>query len=126
MSADIVTADDYVKQLKDKFRGLDIPRYKLRALYSTKGQVFFDCESSDKASCLETVLKQRIFDAFIVFIVVKEASGLFKFMDLSFKNIGNEKLEHFIDRFHRTLEPATKLSLQIAGLEYVETIGHSY
>ncbi len=126
MIAEIITTGDYVKQLKGKFSGLDIPMYKLRALCSTKDQVFFDCETSDKVSCLETILKQKIFDAFTVFIIVKEPSGSFKFMDLSFKNIGNEKLEHFIDRFHRTLEPSTKLSLQIAGLEYVECIGHSY
>ena len=126
MNADIVIADNYVKHIKEKFRVLDVPMYKLRVLYSTKDQVFFDCESQDHVSCLETILRQRIFDAFTVFIVTKEPGGSFKFMDLSFKNIGNEKLQHFIDRFHKTLEPSTKLSIQIAGLEYVECIGHSY
>lgn len=126
MSADTIIASNYVKYLKEKFSGLDVPMYKLREFYSAKDQVFFDCESQDKGPCLETILKQRVFDAFIVFIVIKEPSGSFKFMDLNFKNIGSEKLEHFIERFHKTLEPATKLSIQISGSEYVECIGHSY
>ncbi|NIR86624.1 hypothetical protein GWO13_03255 [Candidatus Bathyarchaeota archaeon] len=126
MDTEIISANMYVQSLKDKFESLDIPVYKLRAWFSTTHQVFFDCESEDKVSCLEKLLKQRNFEAFTIFFVVKEPSGVFKFMDANFRNIGNETLEHFINRFHKQLESMTILSVQTVGLEYVECIGHSY
>jgi len=126
VSTEIISANTYVQSLKEKFGRLDIPAYKLRAWFSTNHRVFFDCESQDKVSCLETLLEQRNFEAFTIFFVVKEPGGAFKFMDASFKNIGKETLEHFINRFHKQLEPMTMLSVQTAGLKYVECIGHSY
>jgi hypothetical protein len=47
-------------------------------------------------------------------------------MDIHFRNIGRETLKHFIPRYHTALEPATKLSLQLAGSEYITCIGYSY
>ena len=121
-----MSANTYVQSLKDKFETLDIPLYKLRAWFSTKHQVFFDCESEDKVSCFEKLLKQKDFEAFTIFFVVKDPSGVFKFMDASFRNIGNETLEHFINRFHKQLESMTIMSVQTVGLKYVQCIGHSY
>lgn len=125
MSIEILTAKKYVQQLQDQFSGLDVPVYKLKRLYSTTHQVFFDCEEQDQVACLETTLKQRHFNGFIVFIVTKGPTGSFKFTDIYFKNMGEETLEHFTKRFHTSLESSTKLSLQLAGSEYVTCIGHS-
>jgi hypothetical protein len=47
-------------------------------------------------------------------------------MDIHFRNIGGETLEHFIPRYHSALEPAMKLSLQLAGSEYITCIRYSY
>lgn len=115
-----------MQSLKDEFETLDIPLYNLRAWISTKHQVFFDCDSEDKVSCLEKLLKCRDFEAFTIFFVVKDPSGIFKFMDASFRNIGNETLEHFVNRFHKQLESMTMISVQTAGLKYMKCIGHSY
>lgn len=121
-----MSANTSVQSLKDKFETLDVPLYKLREWFSTKHQVFFDCDSEDKVSCLEKLLKQKDFEAFTIFFVAKDPSGVFKFMDASFRNIGNEALEHFINRFHKQLESMTIMSVQTVGLKYVECIGHSY
>ena len=126
MEMETISTNTYVQSLKDKFKGIDVPMYKLKAWFSIKCQVFFDCESEDKVSCLEEVLKQRNFEAFTIFFVVKEPSGVFKFMDASFKNIGKETIEHFVNRFHKQLESMTRLGVQTIGLEFVEYIGHSY
>jgi len=88
--------------------------------------IFFDCREADNQVCLQGILRKTGFEAFTIFFVVKEASGTYKLMDASFRNLGTETLEHFISRFHSQLESMTKLGVQAAGLEYVECIGHSY
>jgi phosphopentomutase len=47
-------------------------------------------------------------------------------MDVNFRNVGTETLEHFINRYHQQLETMTKLSLQTASREYVTCLGHGY
>ena len=59
VGGDIVPVDTYVQFLKDKFDSLTIPVYKLRAWFSMKHQVFFDCESEDAAVCLNKLLKRK-------------------------------------------------------------------
>ncbi len=126
MSSETVSTSSYVKSLKKKYKSLDIPSYKLKEWFSTSRQVFFDCENEDENTCLEQLLKRRDLDAFIIFFVVKESSGSFRLMDASFRNLGTETLEHFINRFHKQLEAMTKLGVQATGQEYVECVGHSY
>lgn len=129
MSAEteIVPATSYVESLRQKYKGFDFPAYKLREWLSMRHQVFFDCKAGqDKAVCLEQLLKRMNLEAFIIFFVVKEPSGAYRFMDASFRNLGTETLERFINRFHQQLESMTRLSIQTIGLEYVECIGHSY
>ena len=126
MSPEIITSARYVHQLQERFRNLEVPTYKLKKLYSPTHQVFFDCEQQNYDACLETVLKEQQLQGFTVFIVMKEPTGAVKVRDIHFKNIGGETLEHFIKRFHTALEPSTKLSMQIAGSEYLVCIGHSY
>jgi hypothetical protein len=126
MSSEIVPTSDYVKDLKEKYKDLDVPTYKLREWFSKSRQIFFDCENRDKNSCLEQLLKRTDLEAFIIFFMVKESSGSYRFMDTSFRNLGTETLEHFINRFHKQLEAMTKLGVQATGLEYMECIGHSY
>jgi hypothetical protein len=126
MSSEIVSTSSYVKVLKEKYEGINIPHYKLREWFSTIHKIFFDCESEDKNACLERLLKRTDLEAFIIFFVVREASGSYRFMDASFRNLGTETLEHFINRFHKQLEAMTRLGVQGVGLEYVECVGHSY
>jgi len=126
MSSKIVLTSSYVKALKEKYKDLDIPAYKLKEWFSTNRRVFFDCENKDKNACLEQLLERTDLDAFVIFFVVRESSGSYRFMDASFRNLGTETLEHFINRFHKQLEAMTKLGVQATGLEYMECIGHSY
>jgi len=126
MSSEIVPTSSYVKTLKEKYEGIDIPDYKLREWFSTAHKIFFDCEDEDKSVCLGRLLRRTDFEAFVVFFVVREASGVYRFMDASFRNLGTETLEHFINRFHKQLEAMTRLGVQGTGLEYVECVGHSY
>jgi len=127
LSAEIVPSTSYVESLKQKYKGFDFPAYKLREWFSRVHQVFFDCRSEqEKAACLEQLLKRTDLAAFTIFFVVKEPSGTYRFMDASFRNLGTETLERFINRYHQQLESMTKLSIQTIGLEYIECIGHSY
>jgi hypothetical protein len=126
MSSEIILARAYVDSLKQKYVGFDFPSYKLRQWFSKTHMVFFDCREQDKASCLDTILKLTDLEAFTIFFVVKESSGIYKLMDASFRNLGAETLERFMTRFHQQLESMTKLSVQTIGLEYVELIGHGY
>jgi hypothetical protein len=126
MSSEIILASAYVDSLKQKYVGFDFPSYKLRQWFSKTHMVFFDCREQDKASCLDTILKLTDLEAFTIFFVVKESSGIYKLMDASFRNLGTETLERFMIRFHQQLESMTKLSVQTIGLEYVECIGHGY
>jgi len=126
MSCGIMSAQAYVESLKQKYQGFDFPAYKLREWFSKTHQIFFDCKEPDREACLEAALKKTDFAAFIIFFVVKEQGGSYKSMDASFRNLGTETLEHFINRFHSQLESMTRLGVQTTGLEYVECIGHSY
>jgi len=126
MNSEIVLTSSYVKSLKEKYKDLDIPVYKLKEWFSTSRQVFFDCENEDKNACLEQLLKRTDLEAFIILFVVRESSGSYRFMDASFGNLGTKTLEHFINRFHKQLEAMTMLGVQATGLEYIECVGHSY
>jgi len=127
VSSEIVPSNLYVKSLKEKYEDFEVPLYKLREWFSKTDKVFFDCEESDKSSCLEQIMKQRNFGAFVIFFVVREkSSGSYKFMDASFRNLGKETLKHFIRRYHGQLESMTKLGLGSRGIEYVECVGYSY
>jgi len=126
MSAEIVSSASYAQTLKEKYPGFEIPSYKLREWFSTVHKVFFDCDNPKKHSCLEALLKRTNLGAFVIFFVVRESSGLYKFMDASFRNLGTETLKRFMTRYHQQLESMTRLSLQSIGLEYVECVGHSY
>jgi hypothetical protein len=124
---EIVSSKSYVESLRLKYKGFDFPAYKLREWLSTGNQVFFDCKpEQDRAVCLKQLLERTNLEAFTIFFVVKEPSGAYRFMDASFRNLGTETLERFINRYHQQLESMTRLSIQTIGLEYVECIGHSY
>ncbi len=126
MSSETVLTSSHVMSLKQKYKGLDIPSYKLKEWFSTSRQVFFDCDNKDKNVCLEQLLKRTDLEAFIIFFVVKDSSGLYRFMDASFRNLGTETLKHLVKRFHRQLEAMTRLGVQATGLEYMECVGHGY
>ena len=126
MSAEIVSSASYAQSLREKYPGFEIPSYKMREWFSTALKVFFDCGSPNKGACLEKLLKKTNLGAFVIFFVVRESSGSYRFMDASFRNLGTETLEHFVTRYHQQLESMTRLSLQSIGLEYVECVGHGY
>lgn len=126
LSSRIVPSSEYVESLKQEYPSFDFPSYKLRKWFETELQVFFDCDDSDSQMCLQRILRTTGFESFTIFFVVKDASGDYKLMDASFRNLGTETLEHFISRFHSQLESMTKLGVQASGSEYIECIGHSY
>lgn len=128
MPAEIIPTSEFTATLISRYKGLQVPTYKLKEWFSTDRQVFFDCENSDKKSCLISVLKKPGFPAFRVYLVVKDPAGdAHNFMDVNFRNLGGKQtLEHFIHRFHQQLEAMARLSLQSAGREYVKCVGHSY
>jgi len=127
MSLETVPSRLCVKSLEEKYKGLAVPSYKLREWFSKTDKIFFDCEESDKSSCLKLILNQRNLAAFVIFFVVKDkSSGSYKFMDATFRNLGKETLKHFIRRYHQQLESMTKLGLGSRGIEYVECVGYSY
>jgi len=127
VSLEIMSSSLYVKSLKEKYESLEVPSYKLREWFSKTDKIFFDCKESDKSSCLELILEQKNFVAFVIFFVVREKpSGSYKFMDATFRNVGKETLKHFIRRYHEQLESMTKLGLGSRNIEYVECIGYSY
>ncbi|MGQ9565282.1 MAG: hypothetical protein ACUVT5_01880 [Candidatus Bathyarchaeales archaeon] len=126
--SNIISAVEYAKILEQKYVGLKVPIYKLREWFATEQKIFFDCESPDKTACLSQILAKPDFPAFIIYLVVKDAStDNYDFMDVGFRNLmGLETLQHFINRYHAQLESMTKLSLQGVGREYVESVGHGY
>lgn len=127
MLSPIIPATDYGNSLEEKYKGLKVPIYKLRKWFSSEHKVFFDCESGDKESCLHELLIKPDFPAFVIYLIVKDVvSSGYSFVDVSFRNLGKETLEHFINRYHQQLETMTKLSLQGAGREYVDCPGHGY
>ena len=109
-----------------KYEGFVFPGYKLREWFSKSHRFFFDCKDENTNSCADQLLKLTNFEAFIVFFVVKEPNGRYRFMDASFRNLGAESLEHFIVRYNQQLESMTRLSIQTIGKEYVEAVGYSY
>jgi len=126
MNSQVISASVYVESLRQKYPCFEFPSYKLREWFSKTHQIFFDCTEPDKEACLQAILKKTDYAAFTIFFVVKESSGVYRFMDASFRNLGTETLEHFTTRFHSQLEPMTKLGVQATGLEYVECVGHGY
>jgi hypothetical protein len=115
----------YVKSLEEKFVGLSVPSYKLKQWFDRDKTVFFDCEKADKSVCLRHILEKTDIPEFAVFFIVKE-NATYSFMDVKFRNLGTETLEHFIERYERQLKSMTKLSLQSRKIEYVEIVGFSY
>ncbi len=126
MNPEIISAEEYAQSLKQKYPGFEFPSYKLRQWFERTLQVFFDCKETEKNTCFNRTVKETTFEAFTIFFVVKDASGIYRLMDASFRNLGTETLEHFISRFHSQLESMTKLGVQASGSEYIECVGHSY
>ena len=128
MLADIVPTGEYVSTLEEKYKGLEVPVYKLKKWFSESKRVFFDCESADKTLCLQKILIKPSFPAFRIYLVIRDLSTeSYDFMDVNFRNLGGkENLEHFMNRYHQQLETMTKLSLQGAGREYMDCVGHGY
>jgi hypothetical protein len=127
MEHDIIRTAEFARSLEEKYNTLRVPTYKLRSWFAVDRKVFFDCDRSDKVSCLLDVLAKRDFSFFRVYFLVRDvASDSYRFMDVSFRNLGRESLEHFINRYHLQLEPVTRLSLQGAALEYIECEGYGY
>jgi hypothetical protein len=125
MSSNFSLTTDYVKALEEKYAGLSVPYYKLKEWFAKDKKTFFDCWEADKSVCLEAVLRKSSISAFKVFFVVKE-NGFYRFMDVLFRRLGKETLEHFIERYECQLESMTQLSFQSRKIEYVETVGYSY
>ena len=87
--------------------------------------IFFDCEKGDKMACLRHILEKTNIPYFAVFFIVKE-NATYGFMDVKYRKLGKETLEHFIKRYEQQLKSMTKMSLQPRKMEYVELVGFSY
>ena len=123
----IISTNEQVSILEEKYKDLKIPAYKLRKWFSDEQQVFFDCDATDKEAYLREIMTKPDLSTFIIYLLVKDATtGDYSFMDVNFRNLGKETLEHFVNRYHQQLETMTKLSLQTASREYVACLGHSY
>lgn len=117
----------YLSEIEREFKELRIPRYKFRDLFEEERRVFFDCEGNDPIACLEHILGRRDLRDFVVLLLTREREGgNFRTLDISYRNLGNETLKHFMDRYKRQLEPVTRISLTAGGLEYLRLIGYSY
>ncbi len=127
MPSDIVPVGELFDSLRERFGPIEIPAYKFREWYSRERGVFFDCEEGDTEACLERVMREEGYSFFTVFLVVREErDGGLKVMDVSFANIGRETLQRFMRRYESQLKPASVMSLQVAGKEFVEFLGASY
>jgi hypothetical protein len=122
---EISSTTDYVKSLEEKFSGLSVPSYKLKEWFTKKLKIFFNCEKSDKTLCLDKILEKTNLSGFKVFLIVKQ-EGCIKLMDVNYRNLGKETLEHFINRYESQLKSMTQLSLKSRKTEYIETVGYSY
>ncbi|MEJ2241396.1 MAG: hypothetical protein P8Y18_04560 [Candidatus Bathyarchaeota archaeon] len=74
---------------------------------------------------LEKKFEKTDISYFIVFFIVKKEDS-YSFMDVNYRRLGKETLEHFINRYESQLKSMTQLSLKPRNIEYVETIGYSY
>jgi len=130
MSADIVRTDALITELRSEFPQLMLEGHLLRTYYDRSRSIFFDCDPDKLTECAMTLSERADMHSFLAFFLVKMSGlgqlPLFKVIQVTFRNSLGENLSRFIDRFRRNLEPATKLSLQIAGYEYQRCLGFSY
>jgi len=128
MALKIISTTQYAEALQKTYESLEVPLYKLRKWFSTNQKIFFDCENTDKSTCIREVLKKPDYPFFRIYLVVKDvATDSYSFMDVNFRNLGSkETLENFRNRYHKQLETMTKLSLQGAGRQYIDCVGHGY
>jgi hypothetical protein len=68
---EIASLKSYTKTLRQKFKGLEVPTYKLREWYSLDHKIFFNCEGRDRQDCLDQILERKDLERFHVFFVVK-------------------------------------------------------
>ena len=122
---EISSTTDYKKSLEEKFNGLSVPSYKLKEWFTKKLKIFFHCKKPNKTFCLDQILEKTDIAFFTVFFIVK-TEETYKFMDVNYRNLGKETLEHFIKRYESQLKSMTQLSLKPRKMEYVETVGYSY
>jgi hypothetical protein len=130
LSGEIVRTDVLVTELRGEFPQLMLEERPLRKYYDRSRGIFFDCDANGLTECVVTLSERVDMYSFVAFFLVKTLgagqSPVFKVIQVSFRNSLGENLSRFIDRFRRNLEPATKLSLQIAGYEYEKCLGFSY
>ena len=87
----IIPTSEQVAFLEERYEGLKIPTYKLKKWFSSDQKVFFDCKDSDEALCLERILSNADFPAFIIYLIVKDAEKSYEFMDVSFRNLAKKR-----------------------------------
>jgi len=127
---EVVSKEAYLSQLERRHGSFKLDVSSLRGLFSLENRVFFDCFDRDVEKCLKEVLQARDMDHFLVLYLARKKSGQGTerkvLREAVFKNISKETVRHFAARFEKTLERVTKLSVESAGLEYLECVGFSY
>ena len=126
----MVSKETYLSQLERRHGPFKLDVSPLRGLFSLENRVFFDCFDRDVEKCLREVLNAMDMDHFLVLYLARKKSGQGTegkvLREAVFKNISKETIRHFAARFEKTLERVTKLSVESAGLQYMECVGFSY
>jgi len=125
LNDEIIPSNVFLNSLHERYTHLQVPTYKFREWYSKELKIFFDCSGAEPTKCLEKVMKGEDYSHFRVFIIIKEGDG-YRVMDISYPNIGNLSLRRWLERYHSQLKPASIMSLEGAGKEYIEYLGASY
>jgi hypothetical protein len=130
-SKDIVPASDYMKEITDRFVGLQYDPSSFKTFFAKTKKIFFQCaEMANSESCLKKVLTRQDFEEFVIISVIKETdeSGKDSFSvdESRFKRLGKENLEAFINRYQKNLQEPMALSMQLFNKQQMEVIGFSY
>ncbi|MFP3950758.1 MAG: hypothetical protein ACLFVP_01220 [Candidatus Bathyarchaeia archaeon] len=125
MNDEMTPTTEYLNSLSERYPCMEVPRYKFREWYSEEERVIFDCEDEDLERCLDEAMTRDDHAYFKVYIIVQE-DEVHSVMDVSYPNIGDLSLRSWLERYHSHLKPASMMSLEGAGKEYIEYLGSSY
>ena len=120
----IISKNEFVNVMRERFPELKIHAYKLRDYYSGKSKLFFDCEG-DLDKFVKKTLEYAFHQRYVTYIVIKKADR-FEFQSISYRNPAVESLEHFIGRYESTIKPSLAMTLVGSDKEFVELLGFSY
>ncbi len=129
---DIILSSQLIKTLEETYGRVKYDQSSLRRWFSQGKSVFFSCDEAEKSDFLAKLLKRPDLDEFVVYALGGEAKPaadggkLYVLKTISYRNLGNQTLENFINRFQAFLETPMSLELQLHDLAYIKTVGFGY